>query len=574
MTSDDRKQQLRYARALLQRGRYGEIVKRTVAAMRAELERLLGRSDEEAYRRWLRLVERDAAPRWSPPAGDAPLISLLMPAGGEERIAFTVSSLRRQSYGEWELLYAGRARLPNDDRLRSLPGDLQTQLEAARGRLVAMVMPGDALLPRALEQALEALWARREAPMVYTDEGLLDATGAPLRPRFKPDWSPDLLLGLPYTGQLSLFRREAVERAGGFSARLQPMAALYDLTLRVTEQAPPVHARKLVYQRRLLPPSPVGNEWVEVVRAALARRGVEAEVAPGAAGRTSVTVRRAIADRPSVAIVIPFRNRLDLLERCLRSIRERSSYPRYQIVLVDNASDDRAMLAFLEVQAREPDVRLLRYPHRFNFAAINNWAVEQVDAEQVLLLNNDTEVASADWIEALLEHAQRPEVGIVGARLLYPDGRLQHAGVVLGLRGLAGHPFDGWPDGGVEVADAVGHGGEVMAVRNVSAVTAACAMIRRPLWLEVGGMDAERFAVSFNDVDLCLKLRARGLQVVYTPHCRVIHHTSASRELRSNLAEDELLRARWAHILDDDPYYNPNLSLRTAYRPRFCEKII
>jgi GT2 family glycosyltransferase len=191
-----------------------------------------------------------------------------------------------------------------------------------------------------------------------------------------------------------------------------------------------------------------------------------------------------------------------------------------------------------------------------------------------VLLNNDTEVVSRDWIEALLEHAERPEVGIVGARLLYPDGRLQHAGVVLGLRGLAGHPFDGTAAGGVEALDAAGTGGEVLATREVSAVTAACAMIRRSLYLEIGGLDAARFAIAFNDVDLCLRLRAAGLQVIYTPHALLYHHTSASRGRASNLDEDEHLTGRWGALLRSDPFYNANLSLRDAYRPRFCERII
>lgn len=571
----DRAAQLRYARVLVARGRYGEFLRRAVVAARAEINRLLGRSEEQAYRRWLAELERDATPRWSPPAHDAPLVSLLLPAGREDRVLFTLASLRRQSYGEWELLVDEARGFPPDDRVRTVPGGLDEKLRAARGRMVAMVMPGDALLPRALEVTLQALHDHPDAPFCYTDEGLLDAGGEALRPRFKPDWSPDLLLELPYTSQLSLFRRDVVDARGGFARELSPMAALHDLTLRLGEQdGTPLHVAKLMYQRRLLPPAAASHEWADVAQAALLRRGITGTAEPGAAGRNSVAVRRTLASHPRVAIVIPFKNRVDLLSRCVASIRERSSYDRYEIVAIDNGSDDPATLQYRDELERAHAARFLDYREPFNFAAINNLAARTLDAELLLLLNNDTEIQTPDFIEALVEHAQRPEVGMVGARLTYPDGRLQHAGVVLGFGGLAGHPFDGWPDGGTDALRAVGHGGEVRCVRNVSVVTAACAMIRRELYLEMGGMDAVQFPVAFNDVDLCLKLRARGLLVIYTPHCHVVHHTSATRDTAPNLTVDEHLRNRWAAALAADPYYNQNLSLTALYRPRYCERIL
>ncbi len=559
---EERKAQLRYARALLMRGRYGEILKRTAQAVRTEVGRLLGRTDEAAYRVWIAERERDVGPRVQPEPGEPraqPLVSVLVPAGPLARRGFTMASIERQSYRNWELVAVG---------------ELPEMLRAARGELVALVLPGDALLPRALERSVGALIDRPSAPLLYTDEGLLDAGGAPLRPRFKPDWSPDTLLSLPYTGQLTLFRRALADGLGGLRAGLSPAAALYDLTLRLTEHGTPLHLPELLYQRRLPGPASASREWIDVVTAAIERRGLDASAEPGLAGPMSVAVRRTIRGQPSVAIVVPFRNRVELLERCIASVRERSSYRNYHILAVDNGSDDPATLAYLRTLAGDPAIRVLHYPERFNFAAINNFAAEQTEAELLLLLNNDTEVLNRDWIEALLEHAQRPEVGIAGARLFYPDGSLQHAGVVVGLAGLAGHPFDGWPDGGAGASTAAGYGGEVLAVRNVSAVTAACAMIRRALYREVGGMDAARFCISFNDVDLCLRLRAAGYLVVYTPHAELIHHTSASRGRSSNLVEDEFLRERWAAQLDADPYYNPNLSLQVAYRPRFCERIL
>jgi GT2 family glycosyltransferase len=562
--------QLRYAAALLRTGQYREFLRRLVDTVRFEAGRALRGSEEKAYLRYLRTLERDTAPRWTP--SDGPLVSLLVPAGPPGRVHLTIDSALRQSYPRFEILYATDARLPTDARLRRVDGDLAALWRAAEGDLAALVLPGDWLLPRALEQAAERLWTHPESSLVYTDEGILDAGGSPYRPRFKPDWSPDLLLSLPYTGQLSLFRKELADRAGGLRADLPPQIALHDLTLRTTELAPPVHLAELSYQRRLLPVSVATRQWAEVVKDALDRRGIAATAEPGAAGRSSVTVRHHITRAPPVAIVVPFRDRVDLLRRCVESVRARSSYDRFELVLVDNQSTDAATLEYCATLERHGQARVVRYPHAFNFAAINNFGVQHTDAEQVILLNNDTEVITPDWIEALLEHAQRPEVGMVGARLLYPDGTLQHAGVVVGLGGLAGHPFDGTDADGAAAADACGHGGEVMTVRNVSAVTAACAMIRRPLYLEVGGMDEHAFPVAYNDVDLCLRLRDRGLQIVYTPLCTLIHHTSATRDAaRHHVHEDESLRARWGELLKRDPYYNPNLSLREAYRPRFAE---
>lgn len=571
-SSEDRRAQIRYARALLLRGHFRELLDRSVAVARSEFNRLLGRTEEAVYVKWLGELERQTQPAWRPD-GAKPLVSVLVPPGIEGRVQFSLRSLKRQSWVDWEALVAS-PHLGPDPRLRHVPGDLPAQLAAAHGEYVALLLPGDALLPRAFEQALRALTAQPDAPMVYTDEGLLDAGGTPLHPRFKPDWSPELLLALPYTGQLALFRKSAVDAVGGFGSGLSPMPALHDLTLRVTERGAPVHLPVLSYQRRLPSPSSPSPEWRQVMEATVDRRHIDAEVEPGLAGPTSVSVRRRLPRHPRVSIIIPFRDRPELLARCVGSIHARSTYDNFEVLAVDNNSSDPRTHELCKRFAETGHARVLRWEQPFNFAALNNWAAAQTDAEYLILLNNDTEVIARDWIEALLEHAMRPEVGIVGARLLYPNGRLQHAGVVLGLRGLAGHPFDGWPDGGIGAADADGTGGEVAAAREVSAVTAACAMIRRELYQSLEGMDANRFAVSFNDVDLCLRLRGAGFNVIYTPHSLLYHHTSASRGVASNLDEDEHLTRRWGPVLSNDPYYNPNLSLRQAYRPRFMERFL
>jgi GT2 family glycosyltransferase len=554
--TDERQAQLRYARALLSRGRYRELLKRLGVAVEVELNRWFGASDTRAYRRWLARQKRDRGRRGQPNR-ELPRLSVMVITDTPGRLQTTLASIERQSLRAHQVLSGDS------------PAEL---LQRATGEVVAVLPAGDTLLPRAFELALEALVAHPEASLVYTDEGLADEQGTPIRPYFKPDYSPEFLLSFPYTGQLTLFRRPLIDRAGGLRGSSSLAAMLHDLTLRLTEIAPAVHLAELLYERRL---GPGGDDatWQAIAAEAAARRGFVATVGPGLAGRSSVSIRRQPTTRPKVAIVIPFRNRRDLLERCIRSIRDRSTYDRYEILAVDNRSDDPSTLAYLDELARAPRTRVLHYPAPFNFAAINNFAACETDAEQLVLLNNDTEVKSRDWIEALLEQAERPEVGIVGARLLYPDGSLQHAGIVLGIGGLAAHPFDGWPHAGRDASQAFGTGAEVDTVREVSAVTAACVMIRRERYQTEGGMDAEQFAVSFNDVDLCLRLRQRGWSVIYSPHCELVHYTSATRKTVSNLDEDDRLQARWGQVLRSDPYYNPHLSLRTAYRPRFAERV-
>ena len=275
-----------------------------------------------------------------------------------------------------------------------------------------------------------------------------------------------------------------------------------------------------------------------------------------------------------MAIIVPTRNARDLVETCIASIRDHTRYGSYEIHLVDNGSDDPGSLELFARLARSGRVQLRRDDRPFNFPALNNAAVRRTDAEVVCLLNNDVEALHPDWLEEMVSVASQPGVGAVGAKLLYPDGRIQHGGVLVGLHGTADHAYAGAP------GDAPGYAQQLLVRREVSAVTAACLVVRRAVYLEVGGLDEETFPVSFNDVDFCLKLRERGYRNVWTPHARLVHHESASRgkALRPEQkarADRELaaLRSRWAEALRDDPSLSPNLSLsskvpRLAWPPR------
>jgi GT2 family glycosyltransferase len=336
----------------------------------------------------------------------------------------------------------------------------------------------------------------------------------------------------------------------------------YELFLRATERARRIeHVPRVLYHWRISPqstalnsnrkPAAVGN-GARALEEAIHRRGMDAIVESTGAG-ARYRVRHHIGKPGKISILIPTRDRADLLSRCLETLEAHTDWPAYEVVILDNGSTDPAATRLL----RQTRHRVEKYEGPFNFAAICNFGVRVCDGESVLFLNNDTEFADAAWLAAMAEHAQRPEVGAVGAMLLFPTGMVQHAGVVLAEADVATHAYLNYP------AESMENGGMLRMVRNYSAVTAACMLTRRAVFEEVGGLDERNFAVSYNDVDYCLRLRERGYSIVYTPHARVIHHESASRGYdRSNPDESRMMRERWAAVLAHDPFNNPNLERR------------
>jgi GT2 family glycosyltransferase len=267
-------------------------------------------------------------------------------------------------------------------------------------------------------------------------------------------------------------------------------------------------------------------------------------------------------DPPLVSIIVPTRDRVDLLRECLDSVRQRTDYPRFEVLVVDNDSVDPETLAYLDGQSAP--VRVLKYGGAFNHSAINNYAASQAAGEVLVLLNNDTTVVRSGWLTDMVRLVLRPDVGIVGAKLRYPDGSLQHAGVIIGINGVAGHAFAGVP------ADHEGYFGRALVTHEYSAVTGACLAIKRSVYRDVAGLDERAFPVNFNDVDLCLRVRARGLKVLYCAAAELVHHESASRRngdapVQGIPGEGPRFRARWPAEFADDPCYNPNLSLSHSF---------
>ena len=511
--------------------------------------------------------------------GYRPLVSICMPVSNPEpgRLRRALDSVLGQVYPGWELrlccaappeanvkeilsLYGrldGRIEVSYGTRDAGASGLSNEALSLAGGELVVFLGEEDALAPEALFEVVKLLQDHPGADLVYSDSDRLDEEGNRCDPHFKPGWSPDLLLSLDYLSHLSVYRRSLLEEVGGFGRGLDGCRH-HDLVLRYTELAGSVrHLPKVLYHRRTTADGDAARargESRRVLSEALRRRGVEGSVEDGELPE-SFRVRPRISGEPLVSLVIPTRDNVALLKNCVESIERLTTYRNYQILIVDNDSADPETVEYL---ASTPH-RVVPFREPFNYSRINNFAVSRAGGEYVVLLNDDTEVIAGDWLEAMLEHAQSPEVGAVGAKLLYPDDRIQHAGVIVGVGnawgpGIAVHSHQFYP------ADSPGHGGVVAATANYSAVTAACMMIRKSLFEDVGGLDAENLRVSFNDIDLCLRLGERGYRIVYTPHARLYHHESVSRGYGGDPAELLYMRERWGAVMDKDPFYNPNFS--------------
>lgn len=502
-----------------------------------------------------------------------PLISILMPVHDTDPrlLGEAVASVRGQIYGHWQLCLAddGSDRPATRELLEQVAGDdriAMTRLEQpsgiaaatnaaaglATGEYVAFLDHDDVLKPHALAQVARWIAADPGLDLIYSDEDILGADGLLRDPHLKPDWSPDQLFAQNYVCHLMVIRRSLLEELGGLRSAFDGSQD-YDLVLRATERTDRVgHIPEPLYSWRAAPGSVAADlatkpyaivSGAAAVAAAMARRGYPPEVETvDPAGRYRARWRP--PGSAHVTIVIPTRDRLDLLERCMASIETRSTFRRYQIVIVDNGSVDPATLGWLAA-SRWP---VIRYPFEFNYARMMNYAVSALETDALLFVNNDTEVVSPGWIEALLEQALRPEVGAAGGRLRFPDGRPQHEGISIGT----------WGDWANNI-DHRGYFARGDMVRNTSAVTGACCMIRPSVYRAVGGAD-ERLQVAYNDVDLCLRIRRAGWEIVYTPYAELVHAEGSSRGGYQHHDDAPVFRDRWDPRAVLDPYYSPVFS--------------
>lgn len=544
--------------------------------------------DDGGYALWL--DREPARGRAGRPAGgvEPPTIAVVVAVHRPGAVALErcVASVAAQTYPRWQLHLApvgpavtaagggtvvGGAvadLVATDPRITigAVGGDSASAVNAVASVIdasfLAFVEQDDELAPGALAAVGEALADDPEIDLLYTDEDEIDGDGRRCRPRFKPDWSPDLLESTMYVGGLLVVRRSLFAQVGGLAPAFEG-AEHYDLVLRVGERARRVaHVAEVAYHRRSPAPAPVDASAVSAaegraLESALARRGERATVEPGLCAR-SHRVRREIVGQPLVSIIVPFRDGAGLLRRCVDSLHATAGYDHWELVLIDNQSWEPETAALLRRLRGDARVRLVSYPHPYNWSALNNFGARHSAGDMLLLLNSDVEGLASGWLSAMVEHAQRPEVGAVGARLLYPDGSIQHGGVVMGLgANVAWHAF--WKCPG----DHDGYLGHARMVRNYSVVTGACMLVRRDAFDAVGGLD-ESLAILFNDVELCLRMRAKGLRVVYTPYAELVHYESKTRGFTAEQDEVTLMRGRWPDAIARDPYFNPNLDIRRA----------
>jgi O-antigen biosynthesis protein len=514
--------------------------------------------------------------------GYRPLISILTPVYNTDSgmLAAAIDSVLAQTYDHWELCLvddgstdmATRATSMRftyqDDRIKvkflgrnhGIGGASNEALDMARGEFVGLLDHDDELKPDALFETVKLLNEQRNIDYVYSDEDKRESDGRLVQPFFKPDWSPDLLLSMNYVSHFSVFRTSVVKSVGGFRAGFDGSQD-YDLQLRVTEATDRIaHIPKPLYTWRKTHGSAAASTEAKpyayeaakrALTEALERRGQDATVIGGPV-TGSYRVKYRIDTDLKVAIIIPTRDRVDLLRRCLDSIMTKTTYGRYEPVIVDNDSSEPETLDYLS----NFKGRVLSCPGEFNFSRMNNTAARHVDCDMLLFLNNDTEVISEEWLEAMIEHAQRASVGAVGTRLLYADGRVQHEGILVGCNGLACN------------VDHRGYFALGNVVRNVSAVTAACMMTRSVLFEELGGFD-ESLPVAFNDVDYCLRAGKSGYLVVYTPYSVLYHYEGGTRGKVHPIQDEISFRARWADSeMCADPYYNRNLDPDRPYTLR------
>ena len=549
------------------------------------------------YRAWHEENELRNPP--APAPAEGPRISVIMPVYNTPAIWLSraIKSVQAQTYTNWELCIADDAStaahidslltgyIALDPRIklarRATNGHISaasnSALELASGEFIAFLNHDDELAPHALAEIARSLAVHPAAQILYTDEDMIDRHGHHSLPYFKPDWNPDLLLSQNYLGRLSVYRTQLLHELGGLREGCEG-AQDWDLALRATSRVAPgniLHVPQVLYHWRAIPGSTAlkQNHKSYAITAArrvlcdhLARARIEADVLPVRGGSWR-TRRKLPASPPRVSLIIPTRNRVALLRTCVESILKSTHYSCFEILIIDNGSDDPATLAYLKNLGGR-GVKILRDDGPFNYSALNNRAVAHTTGEVLGFLNNDLKLITPDWLDEMVSHAIRPEVGAVGAMLYFPDNRVQHAGVVLGLagprlvNGIAGHAFKFFPRGHTGMRN------RLRVVQNYSAVTAACLLVRREVFLQAGGFNEKHLAVAYNDVDFCLRLGVAGYRNVWTPFAEFYHYESASRGADDTPAKKTIherecayMRRTWGPLLDSDPAYNPNLTL-------------
>lgn len=464
------------------------------------------------------------------------------------------------------------------------PASLNRALAISSGEWITFLDHGDILAENALSETVALVNKFPETDIIYSDEDKIDEEGKRFDPYFKPDWNPELFLGNNFLNHLLLFRRSLLQKSGQFRLEMEG-AEYWDLFIRLTESVNSSriqHISKIIYHKRANNNSltrateqktSISQAQRKVISSHLKRIGKQADLYESGEGFWRIKYR-VLDSQPKISIIIPTKDKVELLHQCIESIHNKSTYKNFEIIIVNNQSlkeSTKEYFSYLELSRK---AKVLDYPLPFNYSAINNFAVNQADGEVVLLLNNDVEVISADWLEEMVSLAIQPSIGAVGAKLYYPDGRIQHAGVILGIYGIAGHAYK-YHEGTFP-----GQMGRALLRQNLSAVTGACLMVEKKKFAQVGGLNDEELQVGLNDIEFCLKLIKAGYRNVWTPFAELFHYESSSRGYEDTIEKKErfkdevlYLLENWKPFINYDPAYNRNLTLEgedfgLAFPPR------
>ncbi|WP_343349893.1 glycosyltransferase [Pseudomonas sediminis] len=541
-----------------------------------------------------RIRSRIEAFSWSPK------FSLIMPVYDPplEFLDEAIRSVRDQLYPNWELCIADDAskneavrdllkkHASEDERIRlvlrqengHISRASNSALDIAQGDFIAMFDHDDLIPEHALYMFAEELNKNPLFDFLYSDQDKVDTSGHRYDPYFKPDFNPDLLRSQNFVDHLAVFRTSLARNLGGWRSAFDGSQD-YDFVLRFTERLPVeniAHIPHVLYHWRAVPGSlaidaGAKNYAATRSRQALAehlqRMEINAEVTSEYPHLSIHRVVYPLPVEPLVSIVIPTKDGVDILRQCMDGIFNNTDYSNFEVIIVNNQSEKLETQAYFEELLRDKRVRIIDYDHPFNYSRINNIAVNESNGSILALLNNDLEVINPGWLREMVSHAVRPEIGAVGARLFYPDGTVQHAGVLLGYKGRAGHMYRYAPK------HWLGYWARAVLIQNLTAVTAACLVLRKDLYQSVGGFDEENFTITFNDVDLCLRIHEKGYRNLYTPYAELYHHESKTRGLMAFQSEEDYFSERWKSYIQHDTAYNPNLSLETedfslAFPPR------
>ncbi|SCH26710.1 Hyaluronan synthase [uncultured Dorea sp.] len=522
-----------------------------------------------------------------------PLISIVVPAYHTPDVFLRqmLDSLKGQSYQNWEVIIGNAS--PDDSRMRSIldeyakndariksvdiPDNLgisentNAALKHASGDYIGFMDHDDLLAPDALFEIAIRLEANPDIDVFYTDEDKVSTDlSEHFQPHFKPDFNLDLLRSNNYICHFFVVKRTILKQVKGLDPKYNG-AQDYDFIFRCTELSKNiVHIPRILYHWRVHNASTADNPASKLYAYEAGKKAIEDNLArSGEKGSVSMrsdygfyNVDYALTDQPLVSILIPNKDHIDILKQCIRSLKEKATYTNYEIIVIENNSTEPATFEYYD-KLKKDGIQVLYYPEfGFNYSAINNWGVKNCKGEYLLFLNNDIEVITPDFIEKMLSNCERPGIGAVGAKLYYPDNTIQHAGIIIGIGGIAGHAFLNLPRA------RSGYLHKASLQMNVSAVTAACMMVSRKIFDLVGGFE-ETLSVAFNDVDLCLRIQKAGYHNVYNPHVEMYHHESKSRGTEDSEAkarrfqtEIEFMRTNWIQLLKSgDSCYNPNLTL-------------